>query len=169
MKKCTAIFMALFLLLTTGCGNGREPYDFYTMSDEQSTVAALFYLGGPDEAGAAVLQEKYFSALPNRWPDGTEMVETEEWQEAYLLLPKCPGTVISIHRLDEEEHPVSELLTTENPVLLHCNRSDVMPSVEVQIQYQERIVIFRPHIRLDSGEIAAADGIYTENSWSAAT
>ena len=139
-------------------------YPFYTMTDGEADMAALLFLGGRDEvtAGQAAAQERYFSALPNQWPVKTETVETAEWQETYLLLPKYPGTVIDVYELDQEERIVSRLISTEHAVLLRCNHSDIMPSTEVRIQYQDRTVIFRPHMSLRDGSCVAEDGIYTQ-------
>ena len=167
MKKWLSLAMAIVLFLLPGCRQNsgeRQTYDYYTVSDGDSDIAALLFLGGKDqvEASTTALKEAYFSALPGQWPENVESVETDEWQEAYLLLPKYPGTVISVSRLDEEEQLAGELLSTEHPVLLQCNRSDVMPSTEVTITYQERTVTFRPHISLEDGSCVAADGIYTE-------
>lgn len=139
-------------------------YPFYTMTDGEADIAALLFLGGRDEvtAGQTAAQERYFSALPNQWPDQAETVETTEWQETYLLLPKYPGTVIDVYELDQEERIVSRLISTEHAVLLRCNHSDIMPSTEVRIQYQDRTVIFRPHMSLRDGSCVAGEGIYTQ-------
>lgn len=143
---------------------GEKPHAFYTMPDREEDIAALLFLGGRDEAeaGTAAVKKAYFSGLSDGWLEGTERVETEEWQEIYLLLPKYPGVVITIQELDVEELPAATLLTTERPVLLHCNRSDVVPSTQVTVHYGDREITFKPHISLRDGGCEAAQGIYTE-------
>ena len=165
MKKSLLIFSFLLTLLLSGCEqNNQEINGFYTMPDQETTMAALLFLGGKTEmeSNIRILQEQYFSSIPNQWPKKVETVETEDWQETYLLLPKYPGTVISVYKLSEEELPIAELISTENPVLLRCNRSDMMPSTEVKVHYRNHTVTFRPHISLKDGSCEAAEGIYTQ-------
>ena len=164
MKKWLSLVVALGLLLSAGCGQSSSTHTYYTIADGESDMAALLFLGGKDEAeaGTAAVKEAYFSTLPQQWPEKVDTVETDEWQETYLLLPKYPGTIISVYELDEEEQPAAEMISTENPVLLQCNRSDVMPSTQVTITYQDRAITFRPHISLQDGSCVAAEGIYTE-------
>ncbi len=143
---------------------GGRLHDFYTMPDEAGDIAALLFLGCGEEAeaGTAAVKEAYFSGLPGGWPAETERVETEEWQEVYLLLPKYPGTLVTVQRLDVEELPVAELLTTEGPVLLCCNRSDVVPSTQVTVRYGDREIAFKPQLSMKDGSCVAAEGIYTQ-------
>ncbi len=75
------------------------------MPDVETDIAALLFLGVDDayaswdtdfdgfDEGKALVQEKYFSHLPNRWPQVMDHVEVTPW-ECYLLLPKYKGTVL---------------------------------------------------------------------------
>ncbi len=180
-KKCAVTVMCLLLacFLPAGCaGGGNEDVsgdrknDFYIVSNSGEDIAALFFLGTEKEfpQSKAFLQEKYFSGLDEQWPTELETVETEQWAEIYLLLPKYPDTMITVQSLDTEEQPFAELISTSRPVLLRCNFSDVAASAQVTVKHGEKEVTFKPRISLrgTGNPVIGGEGIYTEDICSAA-
>jgi hypothetical protein len=144
-------------------------HSYYTVADGETDLAAVFYLGTDNEleGAKAALQSKYFTSLPGKWPEGVESAESQPW-EYYLLLPKYVGTVLTVSERDMQKYDKGEpylntILTTENPVLLKCNISDIFPSVEVAVEYGGEKTVCMPHISLKDGTVAAGDRIFAED------
>jgi hypothetical protein len=139
------------------------------MSDRQGDIAALLFMGAGDEFSAAesYVKEKYFSALKDKWPENVETAEAAAW-EIYLILPKYKGTTVTVHELDSDGNAVAELVSTENPVLLKCNVSDITPSAKATIRFKGVETVFIPFISLEDGSVSGGDNVYAEDCAKAA-
>lgn len=145
-----------------------EPVAAQPLPYGEADMAALLYLGGKEDLDKS--REYLRTRLDGGWPQEMESVDSGEGQEIYLLLPRESDTTVGIVALDSDERPVRELLTANRPVLLCCNRSDVIRSVQVTVRRGEKEVTFAPYLSLRGGDddVVAGEGIYTENIWRAA-
>lgn len=158
--------------MLTGCGAATPIEDNASTTTTTAAtaatvqpVAALLYLGGVDnvDAGRDRVFDRYFDGQEPAWWPQVDTVEREGWQEAYLLLPRYDATTITIHALDTEERVQEELLTAYGPVLLLCNASDILPSLEVTLQHGEDTVVFRPRLSMRGDGMIDVPGLYVED------
>ncbi len=144
--------------------------EFYTVMSEETDLAALLFLGTDDtyDNAKALVQEKYFFDLADKWPTNVDNIEIQP-SEIYLLLPKYKDTEMTVyernimHFSDEGIPLLTEVLATSNPLLLRCNNSDIFPSIEVKIEYNGDITTCKPSISLVDGSVIGGDRIYTED------
>ncbi|SES85908.1 hypothetical protein [[Clostridium] polysaccharolyticum] len=139
---------------------------YYTFDDKgQDVLAAMFFLGGDNQEMNRNLKE--FNKNHNI-PDGSFQIVAEhdncEW---YAIIPKYIGTKLKVEQVNLNEESgnleVSNLLTeTEQPVLLCCNKSDIVPSAQVTITYKEEIITYNPFLSLESGKLSKVERVYTE-------
>lgn len=136
---------------------------YYTLADSSTDLATLIYLGGPDnyENGKAIMQEKFFSNLDSHWLDNVKIVETEGWNEVYLIVPKYEKTDIEIFLLDTDENIVKKLASANGPVLLKINKSDIIPSVQLKVVHLADEIVFRPRLSSKDGSVVATKKIFT--------
>jgi hypothetical protein len=157
-------------ILPTATPDKDEINEFYTVSDDETDLATLLFLGTDEtfDEAKALIQAKYFSDLPEQWPERIETVEANSW-EIYLLLPKYKDTVMTVYERNMEHYEnedvafLTEIITTGDPVLLKCNFSDIFPSIEIRIEHGEEATVCVPSISNKDGSVMAGERIYTED------
>ncbi|QHI73563.1 hypothetical protein [Aminipila terrae] len=180
MMKKIAIFMMVIVMagvLISGCGKDKavsqrapEKHDYYKISnDSEGNLAALFFLGSDKEEiekKAKELMDQYDVSEEEAKKTGYEMVNVDNGSEWYLVVPKYEGSTIQIDsvKLTEQGNLETdkELLTTDKPVVLQCNISDIAPSSQVTVTLKDKKVVFNPAISLKDGKIVKFKGVYTE-------
>ena len=184
MKKLTLFVISLTLVLlcapkesTLGSAvpNSQSPApiagtlnSFYTLKDDgDQTLAAVLYLGSPADLdkAKATLSRTVFKDLTVELPENTQELALEDGEEVYLILPKFQDTTLLIHsqELDDKGQLVikDELINTTSPVLLTCNQSDIVPSVQLSAKYSDKEGVICPSISLKDGEVTKGEGFYT--------
>lgn len=166
-KRAFIAIVSLVFVCLTGC-NQKSRNSFYTFKDSESDIAAVLFLGVEEEyeKSKEVLKDTYFKNLDDTFFDSIDSVETTGWQEIYLIVPKYNDDSITVTELIENgDQPFIKktLITTNKPVLLKCNVSDIMPSSQVTISSNGQKEEFSPHVSLKDSSIVTAKSIFTEN------
>ena len=140
------------------------PYDDV---DTENDLCAVLFLGY-DEASASEAVTRLcseYEVIHELFKDGTVVTFDAHGGEQYLILPKYVGTTITVTEVQMDEsgdlQPVGDPLTTEAPLRILANYSDIMPSAEITVQYGSRTVTFSPFISLKDGVLSEIDGAYT--------
>ncbi len=179
MMKRIAIFMIATVcvcVFITGCGKDEERkqavrvHDYYKISaDGEEDIAALFYLGTEKKEikkTAEELLNTYNIPLEKALDIEYEEVKTDNGREWYLIVPKYEGTTIQVHsvRLNDQGslEEDKELTTTDKPVILCCNESDIVPSAQVTVTFKDRKAVFNPSISLKDGKVTENEGVFTK-------
>lgn len=180
MKKITVCIMILVLAgaLLSACGKNEEEesqkkvkqHDYYRVTnDSKEDLAALFFLGCNQEQiekAANGLLDKYKLSKEEAEKIQYDKVNVDNGNEWYLILPKYEGSTIQVHsvKLNEQGNLEvdQELLTTDKPVVVQCNISDIVPSSQITVTSEDRSVVFNPAISLKDGNIVEVEGVFTE-------
>lgn len=179
MKKITIFVMVMVLTgaLLSACGKNEEKsqktvkqHDYYKVTDDsEEDLAALFFLGCNQEQieeTANGLLDKYNMSKEEAEEIDYEMVNVDNGNERYLILPKYEGATIQVHsvKLNDQGNLVvdKELLTTDKPVVVQCNISDIVPSSQITVTSEDKSVVFNPAISLKDGKIVEFEGVFTE-------
>lgn len=179
MKKITIFIIVMVMAgaLISGCGKNEAEgqqkvklHDYYKVTDDsEEDLAALFFLGcGQEEIEKTVkvLLDKYNMTQEEAAKVEYEMVNVDNGSEWYLVVPKYEGTTIQVHSVklnDQGSLEVDkELLTTDKPVVLQCNVSDIVPSSQITVTLNDKTVVFNPAISLKDGEVVRTEGVFTE-------
>lgn len=179
MKRITVliIVMTIMGIFLIGCGNDKTQnqetvrvHDYYKITDDaEDDLAALFYLCyGQEQIEKAVkdLLNKYNMPVEKALEIDYEVVNADNGDEWYLILPKYEESTITVHSVklnDQGSLEVEkELITTEKPVLLQCNLSDIIPSSQVTVTFKDKTIVFNPFISLKDGKISEIEGVYTK-------
>lgn len=138
---------------------------YYTFADENDkNLAAMFNIGIGNQEKKEKLPD--FLSRYNLKEDIFEIVADQDNCEWYAVFPKYIGTKITVEHveLDDEGNllPTETLTETEKPVLLCCNQSDIIPSVQVTVSNADERIVFNPFISLESGKLSKVDRVYTE-------
>ncbi len=135
-------------------------YKFDDSNDQN--LAAMFFLGGGNQEMNTNLSS--FLQKYELEQDIFEVVAEQDNCEWYAIIPKYIGTKITVEHVemtdDGELVPTNKITTTEKPILLCCNISDIISSSKVTIQYGEEQIEFNPHLSLEDGEVAEVERIF---------
>nr|WP_315024997.1 hypothetical protein [uncultured Aminipila sp.] len=179
MKKVTIFIIVMVLAgaLLSGCGKNESEsqekvklHDYYKVTDDsKGDLAALFFLGSGQEEiekTAKALLHKYNITEEEASKVAYETVNVDNGSEWYLIVPKYEGSTIQVDSVklnDQGSLEVDkELLTTDKPVVLQCNVSDIVPSSQITVTLNDETVVFNPAISLKDGKIVKAEGVFTE-------
>ena len=140
------------------------PYDDV---DGENDLCAVLFLGY-DEASAndavARLCSEY-DVIHEMFKNRDVVTFDAHGGEQYLILPKFVATTVAVTEVQMDEsgtlQPVGDPLTTEAPLRVLCNYSDIMPSTEITVQYGSQSITFSPFISLKDGVLSEIDGAYT--------
>jgi len=137
-------------------------YDFPEKAEDD--LATMIYVGyGKDERDSNV--EKLLKKHDMKKDLLEEVVDQEE-SEWYTIIPKYEGTKITVDHVELSEEGemkvTNTLTTTEAPILLGCNFSDIFPSVQVTIEHGEDKIVFSPFLSLEDGDIQEVERVYTK-------
>ena len=92
------------------------------------------------------------------------IVDGNEW---YLILPKYIDTQISVSAVELNNMgdlvPTEDILFTTKPILLQCNLSDIVPSLQVSVTYDKDSITFYPSLSLKDGDVTPVERAYTKS------
>lgn len=136
-------------------------------ADAENDLCAVVFLGY-DEASAS----DAVTRLCNECPALQELLlagKITEFDangaEQYWILPKYTGTVITVNRVTLSDEgtlqPEGEALTTESPLRIYANVSDIVPSTQITVQLGAQSICFSPFISLKDEIIAEIEGAFT--------
>lgn len=143
-----------------------EPLSYYyTFADDnKKNLGALYCVGRNDSEKETQLPE-FLKKNNLEESDFDTVIDTPD-SEWYVIIPKYAGTTIKIEQVSLDDNGKfkvdSELATTEKPVLLSCNPSDIVPSVLVTMTYKDQTLEFNPSLSLEDGSICKIEGMYSE-------
>ena len=84
-------------------------------------------------------------------------------QEFYCIIPRYIDSTIIVKKVelsDEGELEEKELIvTSDKPILIQCNESDLYPNTNITINHKEESTSFSPFISLKDGSVIADDNI----------
>lgn len=88
--------------------------------------------------------------------------------ETYLLIPKYENSVVTIYSVDSDGNRINEnadFSETAKAVVFTCNISDIIPNVEVTIEYTDEngengSISFNPSISLMDGSICDFEKVF---------
>lgn len=174
MKKIVVILSMLILIgvLISGCSGDRKTSinEYYKVDDsDDDELAAVFFLGHDLESikqnGKEILDE-FDMTLDYASTIEFETVNVDNGDEWYAIIPKYKGSEIKIcsTKLNQDGELVvdKELLTTDKPVKLQCNLSDIIPSSQVTVTYKDKSVTFNPSLSLKDGKMLDIENVYTD-------
>lgn len=126
---------------------------------DDTYLCSLIYLGSTIDMPLEDYCEKYNSFS---WIQNAEIC-TVNGEDAYLLIPKYEGTVITVQPYEATEDKKQEaVLTTESPLLLECNTSDIQSNSWITLDTPEGKCEFTPFISLRDGMVEAADTVFVQ-------
>ena len=140
------------------------PYDDV---DGENDLCAVLLLGYDEAAANSAVTQlcSEHAALRERFESGGIVTFDAHGGEQYLVLPKFVGTTVTVTEVQMDEsgalQPIGNPLTTEAPLRVFANYSDIMPSAEITVQYGSRTVTFSPFLSLKDGVLSEIDGAYT--------
>ena len=86
-----------------------------------------------------------------------------EGQDIYLVIPKYKDSTINVYeaRLDDNGNLVknSLLFTTYNPFVIKCNVSDIIPSIILEVSYNDKVIEYSPSLSLKDGSLFVTDDV----------
>lgn len=135
----------------------------YVFEDsDDGNLAAITFLGYGDQE-----KEKNFATFCEQYQlDAEKFVEVVDVEDCewYAIIPKYTKEELTISHVDMNEggelEKTEELLITKEPVLICCNISDIVPSVDVTITYNDQEVSINPFISLENGELSEYEGLF---------
>ncbi|MBR3770677.1 MAG: hypothetical protein IKL07_00255 [Clostridium sp.] len=138
--------------------------DLYKFDDsKEDNLAALIYLGYGDtekEENLNSLMQEY-----NLSQDIFEEIVINKNCEWYAVFPKYVGSTVKVDSMvmtDEGDLVIdTEYAETEKPVLLCCNVSDIIPSSQITVSYQNQEIKWNPFLSLEDGSVAKSERVYT--------
>lgn len=147
---------------------------YYTITDDnEDTLCAVYYLGYSKEEAQENANKLFNTNNMNLSFDSKEDIERadadgDEW---YLILPKYTDTQVVVSKVELNNNgellPTEDILTTQKPVLLECNPSDIVPSTQVIITKNNDSITFNPSISLKDGDVTPIERAYTKSMLSA--
>ena len=86
-----------------------------------------------------------------------------EGQDIYLVIPKYKDSTINVYeaRLDDNGNLVknSLLFTTYNLFVIKCNVSDIIPSIILEVSYNDKVIEYSPSLSLKDGSLFVTDDV----------
>lgn len=132
----------------------------YPFNDSKDTYATMYFAGynnAEKDANMQAFCEKY-----NMDIDDFVVVNETDDAEWYVIIPKYLGTEIIVNRTQEamlDDDDEEFLKYTFKPILVCCNVSDIIPSVEITIKTMSEEITFSPGISLEDGSVLKYDHI----------
>ena len=135
-------------------------------ADKQDDLCAILFLGydaeSADEAMARLCVE--YPAIDTLFAADRITTFDAGGPEEYLILPKLIGTTLTVTQVqlnnDGTLEPFGDSVSTEAPLRILANVSDIVPSAQVTVEHGARRICFNPFLSLNDGQIAAVDGVY---------
>ena len=125
---------------------------------EENQLGAIAFLGyGKDELNKNLKQysDFYKEDLPLEWLK-TRTIINAGGDEAYLIIPR-KSAQLSINKVNIDtafNTTIGDwLLTTQEPVIVFCNISDLVSNIEVTICLEKISQTFSPRVSLKDGKI----------------
>lgn len=147
---------------------------YYTITDDnEENLCAVYYLGYSEEEAKDNANKLFNTRNMNLSFDSKDDLEraNTDGNEWYLILPKYTNTQVEVSKVElnnnGELEPIEDILTTTKPVLLRCNPSDIVPSSQVTITYNNDSITFNPYISLKDGDVTPIERVYTKTMLSA--
>ena len=91
-----------------------------------------------------------------RYLDGAELpVHYLSTGDYYLIIPRCPGTELSLYRNDLETAQSTLIFHDPDcgPFVLQCNASDIFADATIRLTCQDGTAEFSPFISLKDGSV----------------
>ncbi|WP_455718511.1 hypothetical protein [Anaerosporobacter sp.] len=143
---------------------------YYTIVDDnEDTLCAVYFLGYFEEEVKENATQLFNTNNINLSFDSIDDLERADadGNEWYLILPKYLNTQVVVSKAElnnnGELKPTEDILTTTKPLLLKCNPSDIVPSSQVTVTYNNDSITFNPSISLKDGDITPFDRVYTKS------
>ncbi len=111
---------------------------------------AIGYLGYYTEEAATEAANTYAQEHQLGEPD----ILVCDGMEGYVVVPKYPGTTITVKKyLNYEEKEMDLVAESEKTVILFCNPSDLYSNVEITVKYKDNTIVFSPYLNLQDGSL----------------
>lgn len=173
-----AVFACILIAgtLTACTGEGEQVNNklngFYKIKgDSEENLAAVIFMGYMSEPEkilekAKQLMEKYDVTVEYVASTDYEMLNADDGDEYYLVLPKYKGTKVKVYLMEKDAYgnTVSEreLLDTSRPLVLRCDTDDKKSDVRLSVDFDEESITFLPEKDLEEGNTKEVERIYTE-------
>ena len=163
-KRLPALFFTVLLacLLLAGC-TSPLPVETPAGTESPDGTASSWAESIPFEEGqlyaAAYLGYQEPEALEEyaqRYLDGAELpVHYLSAGDYYLIIPRCPGTELSLYRNDLETAQSTLIFHDPDcgPFVLQCNASDIFADATIRLTCQDGTAEFSPFISLKDGSV----------------
>ena len=135
-----------------------EDYLFFGGSEDDANLLACGLVGYPE------LSEEALEASAADYAEGRLVSDYDTLfmggSELYLVVPKYEGTIITVNEVDTSggENIVGDVvLSTDKPLFIMCNPSDLRSNVEIMITYLDMEITFSPYVSLEDGRLVLPD------------
>lgn len=139
--------------------NGDNAKDIYIDTDQNNLGALVFLGGGLDKKE---LEQKKQELLDD-YVTNVKDIPFYDYggPEFFCIIPHYVGSEVTIKRseLSEQGELVEKetLVTTEKPIIVKCNESDLYSNVTIIIDYKDESTTFAPFVSLKDGSVMPAD------------
>lgn len=185
------ILLVITITLSVGCdidspkSQGSENISDVTSVESQTVrdkVSEMFSLSGCNNdidvaaikyIGYSIDEDNLKDTLTDVVPDFAEYYgdikySRFEGDETYLLIPRYENSVITIYSVDSDGNRINEdadFSETAKAVVFTCNLSDIIPNVEVTVEYTDEngekgSISFNPSISLMDGSICDFEKVF---------
>lgn len=185
------ILLVITITLSVGCdidspkSQGSENISDVTSVESQvvgDKVSEMFSLSGcNNDTDVAAIKYIGYSIEENGLKDTLADVATDfvkyyddikycrlDGDETYLLIPKYENSVVTIYSVDSDGNRINEdadFSETAKAVVFTCNVSDIIPNIEVTVEYtdengEKESISFNPSISLMDGSVCDFEKVF---------
>ena len=135
-----------------------EDYLFFGGTEDDANLLACGLVGFPE------LSEEALDVSAAEYAEGRLVSDYDTLFmggcELYLIVPKHEGTTITVREIDTsggENIVGDEVMSTNKPLFIMCNPSDLRSNVEIMISYLDMEISFSPYVSLEDGSLVLPD------------
>ncbi len=145
--------------VSTDTENEDDADDIYVETDSNNLGALAFLGGGLKEKELEQKKQQVIDA----YLIGVKELPFYNYggPEFFCIIPHYVGSEITVKRseLSEQGELVAKetLVTTDQPIIIQCNESDLYSNVMITIEYNDESTTFTPFISLKDGSVMPAD------------